>query len=215
MARRTPNIGLAPVIAALGAPVVADDVTTRVLDAAAELLAAYGIGRWSVDDVADRSGLGRTTVYRRFDGRDQLVHAVLARECQRFFAAIAEAVGDHRRLEDQVVAGMLVGLAAFDSSVVAQVLRSDPDAILPLLTTDAGMIVAAARAAVVERYLAMRPGADPDRAAVVGEALIRLAMSLALAPTQVIPLDDPQVAAAALHQIVDPLVRPLSPRRIA
>jgi AcrR family transcriptional regulator len=206
-------------MAALGEATAKDDVTRRVLDAAAELLADYGIGRWSVDDVATRSGIGRTTVYRRFDGRDQLVSAVLARECQRFFDAIAEAVVPHRRLEDKIVAGILVGLRAFESSVVAQVLRSDPDAVLPLLTTDAALIVAAAREAVVERYLAMRPGNDRARATIVGEALIRLAMSLALAPTPVIPMDDPEAAAAALHQIVDPLLRPLvrspAPRRIA
>jgi AcrR family transcriptional regulator len=88
-------------------------------------MADFGLGRWSVEDVAERSGLGRTTVYRRFDGRDALVHAVLAREARRFFDAIALAVAHLDDLADQVVEGLLVGLRMAQASVLPALLRVD------------------------------------------------------------------------------------------
>ena len=74
-------------IAAPSGPEDADDATERILDAAAELFATHGIQRCSVEEIARHSGVGRTTVYRRFENRNQIVQAVLARECRRFFSS--------------------------------------------------------------------------------------------------------------------------------
>ena len=46
-----------------------DETTRRILDAADELFRQHGVRRCTVDEIAERSGLGRTTVYRRFEGR--------------------------------------------------------------------------------------------------------------------------------------------------
>src|SRR5690606_17592119 len=137
-------LAIEPVVAALGGAADADPVTTRVLDATADLLGELGLGRWSVEDVAERSGIGRTTVDRRFAGRARLVHAVLAGGSRAFPTAIGVPVAHVPRLEDQVVAGMLVGMRAFRTSGVAQLLERGPQAVLPLLTTGATELLAAA-----------------------------------------------------------------------
>jgi len=68
-------------LSAQGARPTADDPTTAaILDAAGELLGRYGLGRWSMDDVATRAGVGRATVYRRFTSREEVVNATLARD---------------------------------------------------------------------------------------------------------------------------------------
>ena len=43
----------------------------------------------ALDDVAQRAGVSRTTIYRRFAGRDELVAAVIERENAELFADIA------------------------------------------------------------------------------------------------------------------------------
>src|SRR5581483_7924988 len=102
------------------------------------------------------------------------------------------------RLEDKIVAGMLVGLDAFRSSVMGRMLGSDEAVVLPLLTTDAALILGAARAAIVEQFKAMFPGAATEPAEIVADALIRLSMSLAISPSPLVRLEDPVAAAAAL-----------------
>ncbi|GAA1520811.1 TetR/AcrR family transcriptional regulator [Kribbella lupini] len=51
----------------------------RILQAALELLRAKGPAAVNVDAVAARSGVARTTIYRRYRSRDELMAAVLER----------------------------------------------------------------------------------------------------------------------------------------
>ena len=68
-----------------------DDLTTcAILDAAVAEFEQHGFRRVALDDVARRAGVSRTTIYRRFDGRDELVAAVIDRENTVLFANIAD-----------------------------------------------------------------------------------------------------------------------------
>lgn len=55
------------------------DVDRRVLDAAWDLLVAGGYAGLSVDEVAERAGVAKTTLYRRWPTKDHLAIAVAAR----------------------------------------------------------------------------------------------------------------------------------------
>ena len=215
--RRAPAIDTEPIIASMADPGATDEVAGRVLDAAIELLASGGVRRCSVEDIAERAGLGRTSIYRRFEGRDQIIHAALARECCRFFETINQAVGHLDRLEDRVVEGFLVGLGAVQASVLPSLMRTDPATILPLMTTDAGPVLHTAREFLVEQYRRAAPDRDPEGSAEVAELLVRLAFSFVLTPQSVLPLAEPAAARVALHRCLDPLLgvggfRPDPPR---
>jgi AcrR family transcriptional regulator len=69
---------------------VLDASTHAILDAALVEFDRYGIRKVALDDVARRAGVSRTTIYRRFAGRDELVAAVMDRENARLFADIAD-----------------------------------------------------------------------------------------------------------------------------
>ncbi|MEU4602599.1 helix-turn-helix domain-containing protein [Kribbella sp. NPDC023972] len=49
----------------------------RILQAARELLREKGPAAVNIDSVAARSGVARTTIYRRYRGRDELMNAIL------------------------------------------------------------------------------------------------------------------------------------------
>ncbi|CAJ1502548.1 helix-turn-helix domain-containing protein [[Mycobacterium] kokjensenii] len=66
-----------------------DPATTAILDAAVAEFEQHGIRRVALDDVARRAGVSRTTIYRRFAGRDELVAAVIDRENAALYADIA------------------------------------------------------------------------------------------------------------------------------
>ena len=52
----------------------------------------HGFRRVALDDVARRAKVSRTTIYRRFAGRDELVAAVIDRENEALFIEIAEHI---------------------------------------------------------------------------------------------------------------------------
>src|SRR5262245_21925835 len=66
------------------------DPTSAILDAAVVEFERHGFRRVALDDVARRAKVSRTTIYRRFANRDELVSAVIDRENAVLFAAIAD-----------------------------------------------------------------------------------------------------------------------------
>lgn len=75
---------------------MADPSTEAILDAALVEFDQHGIRRVALDDVARRAGVSRTTIYRRFANKDELVSAVMDRENTRLFAGIADELKSAR-----------------------------------------------------------------------------------------------------------------------
>ncbi|WP_280449667.1 TetR/AcrR family transcriptional regulator, partial [Nocardia brasiliensis] len=65
----------------------------RILDAARAVFAEHGPDA-QLSAVARRAGVGEATLYRHFAGRDELIHAVLARRFDEAVAPVAAAASD-------------------------------------------------------------------------------------------------------------------------
>jgi AcrR family transcriptional regulator len=93
-----------------------DDTIERVLDAASALLAGRG-AEFSMAEVAERAGLSRGTVYRRFASRQALVDRLVAER-----GVDPEAVADTRERILDAVAALIAerGLAATTMDQVAE-----------------------------------------------------------------------------------------------
>lgn len=212
--RRAPEIRLEPLVGAVAAAGrddrTSDEVTDTILDAALAVLADGGLRRCTVEEIAAQGRLGRTTIYRRFDGRDAVIHAALAREVARTFAAVAEAVAPLDRFEDRVVEGFLAGLRAARGSVLTGLVRREPE-LLRLVTVDAGPLVLMASELLLDVDERMNGRRRTDASRHTAEVLVRLATSLVIAPESSLPLDDEDAARRALHALLDPLLVPLRP----
>jgi AcrR family transcriptional regulator len=214
--RRKVTIGLIPITNLLTAAGSERDPThDRVLDAAAELMAAYGLKRWSIEDVAERAEIGRTSVYRAFATRDDLVHAVLARELRQTLDAVRAAGNRHTRLEDQVIEGAMTALAALRDSLVEKLLLSDPDTFLPFLTTRAGPLIALARQVIVESIRSAGLSVDDQQTAEAAEVAARLGLSFILTRETVFPADDADSLRESLRRLLGPVLAPLVRRKPA
>ena len=206
MPRRAATLSIEAVLAGLQPQTAPTDAATEaMLDATSTLLADYGMKRWSVDDVGGSGRSGRATVYRRFDSRDELVHATLARDLRRFFAAIASEVATVASIVDKVVEGLLVGMRLARESVTPALLAGELGEL-----TAFGRFMPLARAALVERYEVMTgrplPPGERAEAELVAEVLVRLGLSFVLMPGTTIDLDDPLAARRALRRVVAPLL---------
>ena len=186
-----------------------DDTDVRVLDAAEWWLRTTGLRRWSIDDVAARADVGRTSVYRRFGDRDNLVHAVLARELRTTLHDMRNAMDAEADLESTAVAGVTAALRALDDSVSDALLHSDPETFLPFLTTEAGPLLDIARTAITHQMATYVDDPSPELA----EAAARFGLSFVLTRSTILPLHDEHHLAGAVRTMIRPFIAALAADR--
>ncbi|WP_063046615.1 TetR/AcrR family transcriptional regulator [Nocardia pseudovaccinii] len=170
---------------------------TRVLDAALLAFLDFGIKRTSMVEVARRCGLSLATLYRRFASKSDLIQAVGMRQARQFVeevdAAQQRQVDRDADAEDQIVelfVAFLNGLRG--NKLLDRLLKTEPEIVLPYLTVKGAPVLELGRDYVAEFITRLQgegklPEYDPEP---VAEMIARTALSLALTPQTVLPLDD-------------------------
>jgi AcrR family transcriptional regulator len=193
---------------------VDDAVAERILDAALVQVAAVGVRRTTVDDVARRAGVGRITVFRRFGSKDRLFEALAVREARRFFAAIEAATGALDDPVERMVASFVTGLRlARGHPLLDRLARIEPETVLATLAHDRPPVMTLARELVARplRDAHRRGELEVEDADAVAEVLLRLAVSFLLLPHSVIDLDDESATRAFAHRVITPILQ-MNPR---
>lgn len=191
----------------------ADASTVRILEAAHDEFTVDGVRATTMNQVAERAGLGVATVYRRFPQKALLVQAVILREA----AATTMAVDTAMRGAGSVVEQCAAGFSAFahaleERPLLIRLLRGETD-------RDGGLIAAGDLAdqiiAMVTDYIASwirelqaegrYRSIEPD---VVGEIEARLALSLVIVPEGHIPIHDFEAARTFAARYLVPMLGP-------
>ena len=111
----------------------AADSTTAILDAALVEFERHGFRRVALDDVARRAGVSRTTIYRRFANRDELVAAVIERENAVLFADIAAELKGAATPANYYVEAFVQSILMFRRHrVLDQMMTDEPALVLEL-----------------------------------------------------------------------------------
>lgn len=188
-------------------PAGADATRDRTLDAALAEAAAVGLQRMTVEDVVRRAGLGRMTIYRRFPRRDDLVEALLVRECRRFLAAVAVALAADGEPEERVAAAFVAAMGFVRVHPLARrAADSEPGAVLDTVAAGDGRILGMGREFIAAEMRAGSPSADPARVARVADVIARLFVTyVGVPPTDPDPGDEAALLAFA-HETLVPLI---------
>src|SRR6201987_1488412 len=110
-----------------------DRATEAILDAAVAEFQQHGFRRVALDDVARRARVSRTTIYRRFAGRDELVAAVIDRENAVLFADIANELKSRRPQSNYYVEAFTLSIMRFQQHrVLTRMLADEPGLMLEL-----------------------------------------------------------------------------------
>jgi AcrR family transcriptional regulator len=161
-----------------------DPATAAILDAAVVELARFGFRRAALDDVARRAKVSRTTIYRKFGGRDELVMAVIDRENAALFADIAEGLKSAGPQSNYYVEAFTSALLRFRTHrVLNQLINEEPALALELAREH----YAAAVLRIVDALRVIFPPGFADRigpAAVheLADATLRYTMMALLLP---------------------------------
>lgn len=191
----TPTAERAP---APPAPAARPDTTARILDAAFGCVADLGLARITMDDVARRAGLSRQTIYRYFASRDLLIMALVLREEEKFLDGIRAAFAEDDDLESAMYDGILFCLRfAREHPLLDRLLATDPETLLPYLTTRATPMIVRARS-VVTSLVASKAWVRAALLETAADAVVRAVISYALTP----PERPPEEVAADLARIM-------------
>ncbi|OBF28740.1 TetR/AcrR family transcriptional regulator [Mycobacterium sp. ACS4331] len=167
-----------------------DPATTAILDAALAEFERHGFRRVALDDVARRAKVSRTTIYRRFAGRDELVAAVIDRENEGLFLEIAEHIKGAGPKANIYVEAFTAAIVKFrDHRVLNRMITDDPALAVEL----AHQHYAAAVARIVAALHVIFPAGFADRVGAVtvsalADAILRYSLMALLLPS-LQPLD--------------------------
>jgi AcrR family transcriptional regulator len=108
----------------------ADPSTEAILDAAVVEFERHGFRRVALDDVARRAGVSRTTIYRRFANKDELVAAVVERENVALFSDIAAELKQAGPQSNYYVEAFTLSILRFRRHRVLNRMMSDEPALV-------------------------------------------------------------------------------------
>ena len=107
-----------------------DPSTEAILDAAVVEFERHGLRRVALDDVARRAGVSRTTIYRRFSNKDELIAAVVERENVALFADIAAELKQAGPQSNYYVEAFTLSILRFRRHRVLNRMMSDEPALV-------------------------------------------------------------------------------------
>jgi AcrR family transcriptional regulator len=178
----------------------------RIMDAVIAELGVTPMHKVSLEDVAERAGVTRMTVYRRFGDRPHVIEAALARDISRFFDGLVAADDPDAPPTERIVSSVATALSlAHGHPVLAHVLATNPGQLLETVLADDGAVLAMG-SAFIAGHLAprgRRPNAGQRR---TGELLARLFLSLLMMPPPSVDLTDAEQTRALAREVVVPLI---------
>jgi len=114
----------------------ADPTSEAILDAAVAEFEQHGFRRVALDDVARRARVSRTTIYRRFSNKDELVAAVIERENALLFADIAAELKQAGPQSNYYVEAFTLSILKFRRHrVLDRMITDEPGLVIELAAT--------------------------------------------------------------------------------
>jgi AcrR family transcriptional regulator len=178
-----------------------------LLDGASNELASRPWSEITMSEIARAAGVSRQTVYNEFGSRAVFAQALVLREAARFIDAVQSTIAanaDEPRVALQATFELFLTVAAENPLVSAIVSGEGADELIALFTTRGETLVEMASARLTDVLLASWPVVDRAEAALIGECLVRLAISYAA-----LPKGEPGETAEAVASLLGPYVQRL------
>lgn len=160
----------------------------RVVDAAVRLTTEVGWAKVTMARLADEVGVSRQTVYNEVGTKAGLAEAMILRELDRFLAAVTASFDEHPDdLVEAIRASARSVLEVAPSNpllhaVVSATHGADTE-LLPLLTTHAGSLLAAAKHVVAERITPYDIGLGEAELDAAIDMVVRIVLSHVMQPS--------------------------------
>ncbi|GGK97563.1 TetR family transcriptional regulator [Sphaerisporangium melleum] len=119
---------------------MSDERADWILDAAGELLVAWGYRRVTIEDVARRAGIGKGTVYLHFKTKEMLFLTVVMREQVRLIDRFVAAFGADPSLALPSQLARLAYLWVHEDPIIHVIVTGDPETLGALVRSGADQL---------------------------------------------------------------------------
>jgi AcrR family transcriptional regulator len=156
-----------------------------LLDAAGQELASREWADITMSDIARTAGVSRQTLYNEFGSRADFAQMLVLREAGRFIDAVQSTVAanvEHPRAALRETFELFLTVAAENPLVSAIVSGEGAGELIALFTTRGETLVGMATERLTGVLRAGWPTVDAHHAQLLGETLVRLAISYAALP---------------------------------
>jgi AcrR family transcriptional regulator len=180
---------------------------TTLLDAACHELQSRHWAEITMADIAVAAGVSRQTLYKEFGSREEFAQVLVLREAENFLDGVEQAVGRHLDDPSKALAaafGLFLTSAAENPLLRAIVIEEGAEELLALLTTQGKPLVERAADRLTEVVIAGWPLIRRRDAELLGDVLVRLAISYAA-----LPAGEASSTAAAVSSLFEPYLEKL------
>ena len=178
-----------------------------LLDGASNELASRPWSEITMSEIARAAGVSRQTVYNEFGSRAVFAEALVLREASRFIDAVQSTIAanaEDPRVALQATFELFLTVSAENPLVSAIVSGDGADELIALFTTRGETLVEMASARLTDVLLASWPVVPREEAELLGETLVRLAISYAA-----LPKGGPGETAESVASLLGPYVQRL------
>lgn len=177
---------------------VEDSTRARIVQAAFACAQRWGLSRTTMADVATEARLSRQSLYRYFPSRHDLLLALVLREEEAMIVTVRRAMEPHAELQPSMQAAFAACLRALRAHpLLDKVLATEPQELLPYLTTEANPVLELSMRIMDEIAAERAPDVPPRLRKRFNETCARVLTSYAITP----PADDPDAVAAELAEL--------------
>lgn len=183
----------------------------QIIEAALSLFTEQGVRKTSIDDIAERAGIGRATVYRKFKDKEELIQAAVLQEIIRNLELVETHVNEFVSPVDALLEGFVHAVHLIHQNTLArQLIEREADYILPFLTLKLGPAMAFARTLVSKQIIEAQKLGEMSKlpAEPTAEMLLRMMQSLIISPDGVIDPKDKDSLRRYTMNYVRPLLMP-------
>ncbi|HEX5860997.1 MAG TPA: TetR family transcriptional regulator [Nocardioides sp.] len=168
--------------------VVSTPLRQRIVAAAVELTTTEGWAQVTMSRLAERVGVSRQTVYNEIGNKPALAEAMILAELERFLAVVESAFDRHPDDLPEAIRGAAGGVLelAQDNRLLHAVVSATHGAdteLLPLLTTHAHSLLAAAKMVVAERVTPYDLPIDRPQLEAAIDMVVRVVLSHVMQPS--------------------------------
>ncbi len=160
----------------------------RIVTAAVELTTSSGWAAVTMGRLAEAVGVSRQTVYNEVGSKPALAETMILEELARFLRVVERAFDaepdDLTRAIERAVSEVLTYARANKllHAVVSATHGADTE-LLPLLTTNAGSLLDAAKEVISARVVPYAPGIDPAYLEPATDMVVRVVLSHVMQPS--------------------------------
>jgi AcrR family transcriptional regulator len=182
----------------------------RILAVAGEEAVRVGPERIRMGEIAQRAHVSRASLYRYFASKDELIRAWTSRELETIFEEADKAAAEAGSFDDRLAAGFASALVALREHPVFRAVVVSNNTQIVRSTLESGEAIDQARELMLERFNqavhAGRLSVGQFDAAVTGELISRIAVSLTVAPETIGRLDTNEDMREFAVRYIAPLV---------